>query len=57
MAIDDLKKLMQVNGLTPEQVSQLREAVKPVVEKFAGEIGPDVMQQVTTELATLRAKR
>jgi len=57
VAIDDLKKLMQVNGLTPEQVTQLRDAVKPVVDKFSAEIGPEVMQQTATELSTLRAKR
>lgn len=57
VAIDDLKKLMQVNGLTPDQVTQLRDAVKPVVDKFAAEIGPEVMQQTATELSTLRAKR
>jgi len=57
VAIDDLKKLMQVNGLTPDQVTQLRDAVKPVVDKFSAEIGPEVMQQTATELSTLRAKR
>jgi len=57
VAIDDLKKLMQFNGLTPDQVTQLRDAVKPVVDKFAAEIGPEVMQQTATELSTLRAKR
>jgi tripartite ATP-independent transporter DctP family solute receptor len=57
VAIDDLKKLMQVNGLTPDQVTQLRDAVKPVVDKFAAEIGPEVMQQTAAELSTLRAKR
>ena len=56
VAIDDLRKVMQVNTLTPEAVERLRGAVKPVVDKFAGEIGPDVMQQVTAELAALRAK-
>ncbi|KNY09326.1 ABC transporter substrate-binding protein [Achromobacter piechaudii] len=57
VAIEDLKKLMQVNALTAQEVDGLRDAVKPVVDKFAGEIGPDVMQQVATELSALRAKR
>lgn len=56
VAIDDLRKVMQVNGLSPEEIDRLRGAVKPVVDKFAGEIGPDVMQQVTAEIAALRAK-
>lgn len=57
VAIDDLRKLMQVNEPAPQAVDGLRQAVKPVVDKFAGEIGTDVMQQVATELSALRAKR
>lgn len=57
VAIDDLRKLMQVNEPSPQAVDGLRQAVKPVVDKFAGEIGTDVMQQVATELSALRAKR
>ncbi|WP_332611702.1 TRAP transporter substrate-binding protein [Achromobacter sp. ESBL13] len=57
VAIDDLRKLMQVNEPSPQAVDGLRQAVKPVVDKFAGEIGADVMQQVATELSALRAKR
>jgi TRAP-type C4-dicarboxylate transport system substrate-binding protein len=56
VAIDDLRKLMQVNTLTPEAVERLRGAVQPVVDKFAAEIGPDVMQQVTAEITALRAR-
>ncbi|AYD65791.1 TRAP transporter substrate-binding protein [Achromobacter sp. B7] len=57
VAIDDLRKLMQVNEPSPQAVDGLRQAVKPVVDKFAGEIGTDLMQQVATELSALRAKR
>ena len=57
VAIDDLRKLMQVNEPAPQAVDGLRQAVKPVVDKFAGEIGTDVMQQLATELSALRAKR
>ncbi len=56
VALDELRKAMQVNTLAPEEVDRLRAAVKPVVDKFAAEIGPDVMQQVDAELAALRAK-
>ncbi|KRC83306.1 ABC transporter substrate-binding protein [Achromobacter sp. Root83] len=56
VAIDELRKVMQVNKPTPEEIGRLRDAVKPVVDKFAGEIGPDVMQQAASELSTLRAK-
>ncbi|MGE8637297.1 MAG: TRAP transporter substrate-binding protein [Achromobacter sp.] len=57
MALDELRKLMQVNGLNPDEIARLREAVKPVVDRFAGEIGPEVMQQTATQLSTLRARR
>ena len=55
-AIGELRKSMEVNELAATEVERLRSAVKPVVDKFAGEIGAEVMDQVAAELNTLRTK-
>lgn len=56
-AIDGLRKTMQVNEVSAAEVARLRQKVQPVVEKFAKEVGEPVMQQVTAELARLRAAK
>lgn len=40
-------KGMQVNELAPAELQRLRAAVKPVIDKFAKEIGPELIQQVS----------
>ena len=54
-AIEGLKKSMQVNEVSAAEMARLREKVKPVVDKFSREVGEPVYQQVTAELARLRA--
>jgi len=56
-AIEGLQKAMQVNTVSPAEVARLRQKVQPVVDKFAKEVGEPVMQQVTAELARLRAAK
>ena len=56
-AIDGLQKAMQVNTVSPAEVARMRQKVQPVVDKFAKEVGEPVMQQVTAELARLRAAK
>ncbi len=56
-AIDGLRKTMQVNEVSPAEVARLRQKVQPVVDKFAKEVGEPVIQQVTAELARLRAAK
>jgi tripartite ATP-independent transporter DctP family solute receptor len=56
-AIDSLKKVMQVNEVSPAEVARLRQKVQPVVDKFSKEVGEPVMQQVNAELARLRAAK
>lgn len=54
-AIDGLKKTMQVNEVSAAEMARLREKVKPVTDKFSREVGESVYQQVSAELARLRA--
>ena len=53
-AIEQLGQEMEVNEPTAEAIARLREAVKPVVDKFAADVGADVMAAATAELEALR---
>lgn len=54
-SIDRLRKAMQVNEVSAAELQRMREAVKPVVDKFAAEVGDGLTKQVSDELARLRA--
>ncbi|VWX61738.1 ABC transporter substrate-binding protein [Burkholderiales bacterium 8X] len=54
-SIDNLPKTMQVNEVTPAELSRLRQKVQPVVDKFAKEVGEPLMTEVNAELTRLRA--
>jgi tripartite ATP-independent transporter DctP family solute receptor len=56
-AIDGLRKTMQVNEVSPEELTRLRQKVQPVFEKFSREAGEPVSKQVSEELARLRAAK
>ncbi|MGB6118955.1 MAG: TRAP transporter substrate-binding protein [Mesorhizobium sp.] len=53
-AIERLGKEMAVNELAPEEVDRMREAAKPVIDKFAAEAGAAVMERANAELAAMR---
>jgi tripartite ATP-independent transporter DctP family solute receptor len=53
-AIDGLKKTMQVNEVSAQELARLRQKVQPVVDKFSREVGEGVYKQVVDELARLR---
>lgn len=54
-AIAELSEAMEVNELAPDEVARMREAVQPVVNRFAAEVGADVMGRAEAELAELRS--
>jgi TRAP-type transport system periplasmic protein len=56
-AINVLRKSMQVNELSPAEVTRLREKVRPVVDTYTREAGSAVVQQVNAELARFRATK
>lgn len=56
-ALEDIKATgMGVSELSPEETQKLRDAVKPVVEKFSAEIGPDTVSALFKELDAARGK-
>lgn len=54
-ALDGLKKQgMQVTEFSAAEMAKLREKMKPVIEKHAAIVGPDVVNALQAELAKLR---
>jgi TRAP-type transport system periplasmic protein len=54
-ALDNLKKNgMQVSEFSAAEVAKFREKMKPVVDKHAAQVGPDVVKSLQTELAKVR---
>lgn len=56
-SIETLKKGMQVNEVSAAEMDRMREKARPVVEKFAREVGESLYQQVTAELARIRGSK
>ncbi|ARO33015.1 TRAP dicarboxylate transporter substrate-binding protein DctP subunit (plasmid) [Rhizobium sp. NXC14] len=56
-AIAEIKKTgMEVTELSPEETQKLRDAVKPLIDKFTAEIGVDTVTQLFKELDAVRGK-
>ena len=56
-ALEELKaEGMEVTELPPEEVAKLREKAQPVVDKYAQEVDPALMQQLQAEIAKVRGK-
>lgn len=56
-AIEDIRATgMEVGELSPEETQKLRDAVKPLIDKFAAEIGPETVAALFKELETIRGK-
>jgi TRAP-type C4-dicarboxylate transport system substrate-binding protein len=54
-ALDALKKNgMQVSEFSAAEMAKFREKMKPVVDKHAAQVGPDVVKSLQTELAKVR---
>lgn len=54
-ALDEIKKTgMQVTELTPEETARLRDAVKPIIDKFSAEIGAETVNELFAELKKVR---
>lgn len=53
-AVETLKKSMQVNEVSAEQIARLRQKVQPVTDKFSKEASEDVFKQVNAELTRIR---
>ena len=54
-AIETLRKTMQVSDPSPQQIARLREAARPVVQKYTADADPAVVKVLFSEIDTLRA--
>ena len=54
-ALDNLKKNgMQVSEFSPAEMGKFRDKMKPVVDKHAAQVGPEVVKALQDELAKVR---
>ncbi|MGB3815593.1 MAG: TRAP transporter substrate-binding protein [Shinella sp.] len=56
-ALEDIKATgMEVGELSAEETQRLRDAVKPLIDKFSAEIGQETVSALFNELETIRGK-
>jgi tripartite ATP-independent transporter DctP family solute receptor len=53
----NLKKTMTISTLSPEELAKIRAKLKPVIEKFGAEVGPDLVKELQSALEQQRAKK
>ncbi len=56
-SLETLKKTMQVTTLSPEEITKVREKLKPVYDKFGASVGAETVKELQDELAKIRAKK
>lgn len=56
-ALEEIRKTgMEVSELSPEETQKLRDAVKPVIEKFSADIGQETVEALFKEIGTARGQ-
>ncbi|WVT76517.1 TRAP transporter substrate-binding protein (plasmid) [Sinorhizobium chiapasense] len=56
-ALEEIRKTgMEISELSPEEMQKLRDAVKPVIEKFSAEIGTETVQALFKEIGAARGQ-
>src|SRR5918993_209062 len=50
-----VKNGMQINDISPDEIARMREKVKPVVEKYAAQVGEDLTKELYAEIEKARA--
>ncbi|MDW9625986.1 TRAP transporter substrate-binding protein (plasmid) [Sinorhizobium meliloti] len=54
-ALEEIRKTgMEVSELSPEETQKLRDAVKPMIEKFSADIGQETVEALFKEIGTAR---
>jgi TRAP-type C4-dicarboxylate transport system substrate-binding protein len=54
-ALEALKKAgMQANELSPQEIARIKEKAKPVIDKYANDVGEALYAEVTAEIAKKR---
>lgn len=56
-ALEKLKNAMQISALSPQEDDKMRQAVAPVIQKYAQVVGEDLVRETNAELAKLRGKK
>ena len=52
-----LKTKLEVTELAPEEFAKMRERVKPVIEKYTQQVGPEFVGRVYAEIDKVRAAK
>jgi tripartite ATP-independent transporter DctP family solute receptor len=52
-----VKNGMQINDIAPEEIARMREKVKPVVEKYAAQVGEELTKELYAEIEKARARQ
>jgi len=52
-----IKNGMQINDIAPEEIARMREKVKPVVDKYAAQVGEDLTKELYAEIEKARAQQ
>jgi tripartite ATP-independent transporter DctP family solute receptor len=52
-----VKNGMQINDIAPEEIARMREKVKPVVDKYAAQVGEDLTKELYAEIEKARAQQ
>ena len=56
-ALEEIRKTgMEVSELSPEETQKLRDAVKPMIEKFSADIGQETVEALFKEIGTARGQ-
>jgi tripartite ATP-independent transporter DctP family solute receptor len=55
--LENLRKQMQVNDISPAELARLRQRVQPLVDKYSKEVGEAVVKEVNAELSKLRVAK
>jgi tripartite ATP-independent transporter DctP family solute receptor len=53
-ALANLRKTMEVNEVSPAELSKIRAKLKPVIDKYSAQVGADFVSQLYAEIAKVR---
>ena len=53
-SLANLKKTMEVSVLPPDEVAKIRTKLKPVIDKFSANVGPELVKELQGELDKIR---
>jgi TRAP-type transport system periplasmic protein len=53
-ALASLRKHMEVNEVSPAEIARIRVKLRPVIEKYSAQVGPDLVKQLYAEIDKAR---